>query len=105
MGETLLSIYKERHAALITPKEGEPYPVGEVIFNAVYQEVDVNGVEYGAPYPAAWVSKKLHPGILDNSILTIYEADGITGKDYIIRHAEDDGLELYRLKLHEKIGS
>lgn len=93
LGEACLATFGDAVPAIYLSQVDDSEPVDvEVIFNARYQKVDQNGIEYGTPRPVAWFRTGL--------IVPKYgDAITIESVAYKINEIAPDGLEITELGL------
>jgi len=94
-GDSLMTVFKDTIEAIFEPVIGDTETV-EIIFNACHQEVDIDGVPYGAEKPVAWFK---------TGVITPKDRDKIVINtiEYIIRDVKPDGLELTELTLSKAV--
>lgn len=91
LGEAILETFKDVQQAVFTPQVGPAQPI-DVIFNDRHEDVDLNGIPYGAPKPTAWIRTGLvNPAFNDTLV--------INSVSYLIKEIKPDGLELTQLTL------
>ena len=96
MGATIMDLFGECQEAILKPSNGGNVRSVEVIFNAVHQEVDIDGRPVGGPNPRMWIKK----GVACPEYGDVIELHGVK---YLVREVEPDGLELNELIISKSV--